>query len=95
MKKLKTKARVIAEIASKMDITHIEAARFYACMEDILKDTVMEQRSVSLFGLGMLHTVKRSAYIGRNPNTGEPWEMPERVNVKLNLSAPIKRALNA
>lgn len=45
-------------------------------------------------GLGKLKTTTRAARTGRNPQTGAPVEIPERVAIKFSASKALAEALN-
>ena len=49
---------------------------------------------VVLPGLGKLKSATRAARTGRNPSTGAPVEIPERVTVKFSASKALQDHLN-
>lgn len=53
------------------------------------------EAEVTLPGLGKLKTVTRAARTGRNPQTGEPVRIPERVTVKFSAAKALTDLLNA
>lgn len=51
-------------------------------------------RKSRLPGLGKLKTSTRAARTGRNPQTGAPVEIPERIAVKFSAGKALDDALN-
>ena len=95
MKKLKTKAQLVASISDKLGITRKEGEDIHACIKDILLESIERGESISLFGAGMMHPVVRKSYQGVNPNTGKPWTLPESTSFRFSLSARAKAKVNA
>lgn len=50
---------------------------------------------VALSGIGTFYVVDREARQGRNPQTGEPLEIPARKVAKFRASPKLKAAVNA
>ncbi|MFN3985714.1 MAG: HU family DNA-binding protein [Rhodocyclaceae bacterium] len=52
------------------------------------------EAEATLPGLGKLKTTTRTARVGRNPRTGEPVQIPERVAVRFSAGKALNATLN-
>ena len=65
------KEELVQEIAKKSKVTQKEAAEVLAALVDTVQKTVAKGKKVTLVGFGTFEPRKRSARIGRNPQTGK------------------------
>ena len=87
--------KVIADaIYEHTGCTKDRASIAAAAIVDDIASALIAGEEVSLRGLGTLKTVIRSPRTCRNPQTGEPIEVGERVTVKFKPSANLKADLN-
>jgi len=65
------KAELIEAIAKQTKLSKADAERALNATTDTIKKAVKKGDSVQLVGFGSFSIVKRSARMGRNPQTGE------------------------
>lgn len=93
------KAELIAAIAADIDMkkvdveTVLESAGRVIAQHFAAADAGVDAAAV-LPGLGKLKTTTRAARTGRNPATGAPVEIPERVAVKFAAGKALDDLLN-
>lgn len=85
-----TKSALISELATRGETTEAEAKRDL----DLLSETVMslleDNDKVILGNLGKIVKGKTKARVGRNPRTGEPIDIPEKIKLSYRPSKEIK-----
>lgn len=79
------------KVAERMSITHTQAKCFLNTMEDVLKETIKEDKVITFQGFGTFSLWKQVERQGRNPKTGEPSLIPARNSIKFK---PGKQMLN-
>ena len=67
-----TKTELIAEVATKAEITKVESEKVVNAVLDTIVETVVSKEKVSLVGFGNFDGVDRAERQGVNPKTGEP-----------------------
>lgn len=70
------KGELISKIASSADISKAKATCALDGMIDAVKTTLQDGESVAIVGFGTFSVKQRAARTGRNPQTGEPIEIP-------------------
>lgn len=93
------KSELIAAIAAnvelpKRDIEAVLEAAGSVIAEHFAAADPHTDAEVTLPGLGKLKTTTRAARTGRNPATGGPVEIPERVAVKFSAGKALDTLLN-
>lgn len=93
------KSELIAAIAADIDMkkvdveTVLESAGRVIAEHFAAADAGVDAEAV-LPGLGKLKAVTRAARTGRNPQTGEPVEIPERMAVKFSAGKALEDWIN-
>jgi DNA-binding protein HU-beta len=64
------------------------------CVFDTIGRTLREKESVTLVGFGTFKTVKRKGRTGRNPQNGEPVDIPAKTIPKFVPGKALKEAVN-
>jgi DNA-binding protein HU-beta len=93
MAKVLTKSQVVAHLAEKVGIQKKAAA---AVLENLAALATKEVKSGGQFvvpGLGKAVKAHRKARVGRNPQTGEPINIPAKTVVKFRLAKAFKDAV--
>ncbi len=93
MAKVLTKSQVVAHLAEKAEIQKKAAA---AVLEHLATLATKEVKSGGQFvvpGLGKAVKAHRKARVGRNPQTGEPINIPAKTVVKFRLAKAFKDAV--
>ncbi len=97
------KTALIAALREELDIardytpgstTKKEADQVLSAVCAALGLALYEDGEVTLPGVGKLKAHTRAARTGRNPQTGEPVPIPERIVVKFSISKALDDALN-
>ena len=93
------KAELIAAIAADINLQKVvvesvlESAGRVIAQHFAAADAGVDAEAV-LPGLGKLKATTRAARTGRNPATGEPIEIPERMAVKFSASKALEDTIN-
>lgn len=88
------KSELIENIAINADISKASAARALDAMIDIVKQTLKENKSVTLVGFGTFSVGKRAARTGSNPRTGATIEIKASKVPKFKPGKALKDAVN-
>ena len=88
-----SKSKIVAHMASKLDMPKKTAASFF---EELFKLAVKECNSAGKFvipNLGRAVKAHRKARMGRNPQTGEAIKIKARTVVRLRAAKAFKDAI--
>ena len=88
-----TKSQIVAHLAEKAGISKKTAA---AVLEELATLATKEAKRSGQFvvpGLGKAVKANRKARTGRNPQTGEPIQIPAKTVVKFRLAKAFKDAV--
>jgi len=88
-----TKSQIVAHLAEKAGIPKKTAA---AVLEELVALATKEAKKSGQFvvpGLGKAVKANRKARTGRNPQTGEPIQIPAKTVVKFRLAKAFKDAV--
>ena len=77
-------------VAEDSGVTKKDAKTLVASVLSGIKDGLVEDGKVALVGFGTFSVVTRSARTARNPQTGEPIEVPEKQVPKFKPSKLLK-----
>lgn len=93
------KAELISAIASetglfKASVENVLEAQGRVIANHLANCDAYTEADVVLPGLGKLKTTTRAARTGRNPQTGEAIQIPERVAVKFAAGKALEDTLN-
>ena len=77
-------------VADDAGVTKAEAGIMIDAVLDGIKEGLAADAKVTLVGFGTFTAVKRAARKARNPKTGEPIDVPEKVVPKFKASAKMK-----
>jgi len=89
------KTDLVNEVASSIDMTKSDASIVVYTMVDSMIDGLVESGKLALSGLGTFSVVTRNARVARNPQTGEPVDVPAKKVIKFKMSSKLKEALNS
>ena len=85
-----TKSELISELAKKGEISETEARRNLDLLSETVMDLMKESDKLILGNLGKIIKSKSKARTGRNPRTGEPLEIPEKIRLTYRPSKEMK-----
>lgn len=60
----------------------------------IIEDALVDGEEVTLLGLGKLKLKDVPARVAKNPQTGEPIQVPEKTKVVFSATSKLKQTLN-
>ncbi len=89
-----TKAELVEFIAEKADLTKADASRALDAMMEGVTKGLKDAGKVTLVGFGTFTAKARAAKTGRNPQTGEPVQIPARTVPGFKAGNKLKDALN-
>ena len=76
-----TKAQLVAKLSEGTGMSRKQIDEVLGAMIDTVVKTVKKGESVKVSGLGIFRLRKTKARMGRNPQTGEPINIPARKKV--------------
>ncbi|MBE3068757.1 MAG: HU family DNA-binding protein [Planctomycetes bacterium] len=91
MAKAMTKSQIMATLATKLELSKKDAARF---VETLIGLAYKEAKNgFTIPGLGKLVIVNRKARTGRNPATGATIQIPAKTVLKFRIAKAAKDAV--
>jgi DNA-binding protein HU-beta len=87
------KKELVTVLAGNMDITKKDASLYVENLIDIMFDALASGEDVELYGFGKFKLSTRKAYTARNPQTGDPIEVPEKQVVTFKAAKRLKEAV--
>lgn len=88
------KKELVNAVKDNMGVTRKEAETAVGAVLDAIVDGMVGDGKVSLVGFGTFSVVDRAARTCRNPQTGEPIDVPAKKAPKFKASAALKTAVN-
>ena len=88
------KAELITTVADKTGASKAQVEKVMGALVETIIAEVKAGNDISLTGLGTFSLAERAARKGRNPQTGEPIDIPESRSMKFKAGKPVKDALN-
>lgn len=88
-----TKDELIDRIAADAEISKKEASAALKSVTSGISAALSEGGSLALTGFGTFSVSERSARTGRNPQTGEPIDIPASKGVKFKAGKTLKDAV--
>ena len=88
------KKELVNTVKDSMGVTRKEAELAVGSVLDAVVDGMVADGKVSLVGFGTFSVADRAARTCRNPQTGEPIEVPAKKAPKFKPSAALKAAVN-
>lgn len=93
--KIMNKAELVAAIAKEADLTKKQAEAAVNAFTKTVVGEVANGGNVQLVGFGTFEQSERSARKGRNPQSGEPMDIPASTVPKFKAGKAFKDAVNA
>lgn len=85
-----TKSALVSELATRGETTEAEAKRNLDLLSETIMSLLEDNDKVILGNLGKIVKGKTKARVGRNPRTGEPIDIPEKIKLSYRPSKEIK-----
>ncbi|RHJ91661.1 HU family DNA-binding protein [Bacteroides sp. AM07-16] len=89
------KTELTKQEAERLSIPHYEAIRYMNAVQAVLTSELQQEGSIILQGFGTFLPWEQSERLGRNPKTGTPCMIRERVSVKFKPGKYLLDAINA
>ncbi len=93
MSKRMTKSQIMAELATRWNVSKRQAGEMYDQMVTLIYGEVKRAGEFVLPGLGKMAKKHRAARQGRNPATGETIQIPAKTVVKFSVGKAVKDEL--
>lgn len=87
------KQNLISILAKQAGISKTEASDFIEAFIITVKDGLKRGDKINISGLGTFMLLKRQAYIGKNPQTGEKIQIPEQIFPYFKPSGILKESI--
>lgn len=88
------KSELIDAVASSADLPKAAAGRALDAVIEAITGALKEGDSVSLVGFGVFSVKERAARTGRNPQTGQPIDIPAANIPSFKAGKALKDAVN-
>lgn len=83
---------IASSMAQRTGTSPADAERHLAAFEEVILDAIGRGEKVQLPGLLTVERVERAARSGRNPQTGDPMQIPAGFGVKATPGSRLKAA---
>lgn len=87
------KAELIDAVAKASGLSKADSDRALGAIVDTVTKTLKKGGAVALVGFGTFKVSKRSARVGRNPQTGKPLNIPARKVPRFSAGKALKDAV--
>lgn len=84
------KADLIKDIAERGEFTKADAEAALKAVQGAIAAVLVNGDKITLPGFGTFKVVETAARTGRNPQTGEPVEIPAKRKIKFNPTQALK-----
>jgi DNA-binding protein HU-beta len=88
------KTELIAKMAAKSDLTKKDAEKALKAFEETVTEELADGGKVQLVGFGTFDVADRKARVGRNPQTGDPMDIPASKAPRFKIGKALKDAVN-
>lgn len=88
------KSELVTYIAENYDCTKVEATKIIDTFTDAVSNVLVKGDDISLVGFGSFTVNKVAARAGRNPQTGQPIQIPAYNQPKFKAGKKLKDACN-
>ncbi|MBU0765075.1 MAG: HU family DNA-binding protein [Bacteroidetes bacterium] len=87
------KADLVAAIAKDSGLSKVASEKALNSLTESVKGTLKKGKSVTLIGFGTWSVSKRSARVGRNPQTGKEIKIPAKKVAKFKAGKSLASAI--
>ncbi|AUN95896.1 DNA-binding protein HU [Pseudazoarcus pumilus] len=88
------KTELIERVAARTALSKARVAEVLDAQRDVLVEALHEEGEAVLPGLGKIKAAPRAARTARNPRTGDPVQIPERIAARFSAGKALVDALN-
>jgi len=90
-----TKVELIRKIADRAKTPQAIASEIFDAAVEVFTEELQAGEEIPFPGLGKLVRTVKAARQGRNPQTGEAIQIPEKLSVAFRVSSKLKNLLNS
>jgi len=94
LKKSMIKEDFIRSLIIKYNFNRAEAQKIVAVFFDCFREGLKQERKVMIMDFGLFHVLQKKQRTGRNPSSGEVYEIPPRLSVTFKSAKSYKKFLN-
>jgi DNA-binding protein HU-beta len=88
-----TNAQFVEKLADKSGLSKSQTGGFIGNMVEMITNAVKKGEPMKIPNLGGWKKRRSAARVGRNPQTGEPIQIPARVKVRFTVAKSFKEAV--
>jgi DNA-binding protein HU-beta len=88
------KSELIEIIASKTEVSRVDASRVFNAIVDTITNSLSKGESVTIVGFGTFKVANRAARSGRNPQTGATITIAAQKTPRFSAGSKLKEACN-
>jgi DNA-binding protein HU-beta len=88
-----TKSEFVDRIAESTGLSKNDAAAAVDAFLDTIEEVLSRGSEVTFSGFGKFHVAERGAREGRNPQTGEPMQIPASKVPRFSAGSGLKKAV--
>ena len=88
------KQELLKKLSEELGMSMAEVERVSESLLGLWRDSLLEGEDVMLWGIGKLEPCVRKGREGRNPQTGESLQIPDKKSAKFKLSKKLKQEMN-
>lgn len=92
---MRKKSDVVDAIAQQTGLSKTDVDLVLNAQRDLAHASLKEDGEFQIHDVAILNITERQARTGRNPQTGQPLEIPASKGIRFKLAATLKRAINS
>lgn len=89
------KSELVAAIAAKTELSKKDSEKVLKAFVDVVTEELTKGEKIQLVGFGTFDVAERAAREGRNPQSGEPMQIPASKAPRFKAGKALKDAVNA
>ena len=89
------KAELVAAIADRTELSKKDSEKALKAFIDVIAEELAKGEKIQLVGFGTFEVSERAAREGRNPQSGEPMNIPASKSPKFKAGKALKDMINA
>jgi len=88
------KEHLVDGIHEKAGVSKKDAANMLKAFQEVVTENLKKGNRVVMVGFGQFNKIHKEARTGRNPQTGDPLQIPAQNVVKFKTGKELKGAIN-
>jgi DNA-binding protein HU-beta len=86
------RTELVQAVSERAGVTKADADRVLGAMAEVVGETIAKDEKVSIPGFLTFERTHRAARTARNPQTGDPIQIPAGYSVKVSAGSKLKEA---